>query len=188
MAVNGIHGDSKERCSVADNAFCLSCRYPLRGLPSKRCPECGRPFDLSDPTSVGWYGPGVRARLRAWAKRVASIQVAIMALSACGATLLGWSAICWFFVVGDMMLRDFWGLGWQHALWVFPVVIVTPILAGAAQRIAARRGNRSSRGQKLLLSVGVVVIASLIASCVLLPLLVAATFKGIGPGVGRSVS
>jgi hypothetical protein len=32
-----------------DNAVCLSCRYPLRGLPSTRCPECGRVFDPGNP-------------------------------------------------------------------------------------------------------------------------------------------
>jgi hypothetical protein len=41
---------------------CLTCGYDLRGLPEKRCPECGRPFDAmsrildrapSKPTS--WY-------------------------------------------------------------------------------------------------------------------------------------
>lgn len=25
--------------------YCLGCYYDLRGLPSNRCPECGRPFD-----------------------------------------------------------------------------------------------------------------------------------------------
>lgn len=32
---------------------CLECGYPLYGLPERRCPECGTPFDLSQvlPTS-----------------------------------------------------------------------------------------------------------------------------------------
>jgi hypothetical protein len=29
--------------------FCRGCGYALIGLPSNRCPECGREFDLSDP-------------------------------------------------------------------------------------------------------------------------------------------
>lgn len=31
--------------------FCLDCRYPLRGLTNHVCPECGRGFDLKDPTT-----------------------------------------------------------------------------------------------------------------------------------------
>jgi len=30
---------------------CLGCGYILEGLPGNRCPECGRAFDLSDPTT-----------------------------------------------------------------------------------------------------------------------------------------
>lgn len=30
-------------------AFCLNCFYDLRGLPTGRCPECGRAFDPDDP-------------------------------------------------------------------------------------------------------------------------------------------
>lgn len=30
---------------------CLSCGYVIDGLPEDRCPECGRHFDLEDPTT-----------------------------------------------------------------------------------------------------------------------------------------
>jgi hypothetical protein len=33
-------------------ALCLSCNYPLRGLTSPRCPECGHAFDLDDPWTM----------------------------------------------------------------------------------------------------------------------------------------
>ena len=33
---------------------CLSCSYLLVGLPENRCPECGRTFDPSDPTTFCW--------------------------------------------------------------------------------------------------------------------------------------
>jgi hypothetical protein len=29
--------------------FCKACKYELRGAASRRCPECGRPFDPADP-------------------------------------------------------------------------------------------------------------------------------------------
>jgi hypothetical protein len=31
---------------------CLGCDYLLRDLPTPRCPECGRPFDPLDPTTM----------------------------------------------------------------------------------------------------------------------------------------
>ena len=30
---------------------CLGCGYDLRSLPEHRCPECGRPFDSSNPAT-----------------------------------------------------------------------------------------------------------------------------------------
>lgn len=35
--------------SPSEEGFCAKCRYPLRGLPEPRCPECGKAFDPSDP-------------------------------------------------------------------------------------------------------------------------------------------
>jgi hypothetical protein len=34
--------------------FCIACHYPLRQLAptTRNCPECGRPFDPTDPSSV----------------------------------------------------------------------------------------------------------------------------------------
>src|SRR5215207_7908717 len=32
--------------------LCLGCNYPLWGLPTPRCPECGREFDPLDPTTM----------------------------------------------------------------------------------------------------------------------------------------
>jgi hypothetical protein len=31
--------------------FCLKCRYPLHGLTEHECPECGSPFEPSDPAT-----------------------------------------------------------------------------------------------------------------------------------------
>ena len=31
--------------------FCRDCKYPIRGLERSRCPECGRPFQPSDPST-----------------------------------------------------------------------------------------------------------------------------------------
>src|SRR3954447_17012614 len=44
MTVSDEHG-------VAEGS-CWECGYALRGLASRRCPECGRAFDPADPTTV----------------------------------------------------------------------------------------------------------------------------------------
>jgi len=49
--------------AVPNSARCLHCSYALRGLTSRRCPECGVPFDLNDPRTMclpgrrepGWW-------------------------------------------------------------------------------------------------------------------------------------
>jgi hypothetical protein len=43
--------------AVPDEALCLGCNYPLRGLVSARCPECGRPFDPADPITLNLGRP-----------------------------------------------------------------------------------------------------------------------------------
>lgn len=45
---------SQEREStvaLGPNYHCQRCGYNLRGVPSGRCPECGRAFDANDPTT-----------------------------------------------------------------------------------------------------------------------------------------
>src|SRR5436305_14684318 len=51
--------------SIQDRAACLGCGYALRGLESRRCPECGRAFDPSDPATMN-MGQAVRG----WAQRL----------------------------------------------------------------------------------------------------------------------
>ena len=48
---------------VPDAALCLSCNYPLRGLESRRCPECGRGFDPDEPMSMNLGRPLDRTAL-----------------------------------------------------------------------------------------------------------------------------
>lgn len=40
---------------LPDIAQCLNCRYLLRGLPGRVCPECGAAFDPADPAT--YYDP-----------------------------------------------------------------------------------------------------------------------------------
>jgi hypothetical protein len=48
-----------------EDAKCVNCRYPLRGITSTNCPECGRAFDPSDVRTM--HVPGTPS---AWAHRV----------------------------------------------------------------------------------------------------------------------
>jgi hypothetical protein len=43
--------------------LCLDCNYPLHGLPTPRCPECGREFDPADPQTMN-----MGRELTAWMK------------------------------------------------------------------------------------------------------------------------
>jgi hypothetical protein len=43
------HGLMIDPASPSQEGFCTKCRYPLRGLPEPRCPECGKPFDPANP-------------------------------------------------------------------------------------------------------------------------------------------
>ncbi|MEX2215084.1 MAG: hypothetical protein WD768_13195 [Phycisphaeraceae bacterium] len=42
-----------ERAPVHRPMYCLGCEYRLDQLTERRCPECGRAFDPSDPHTFG---------------------------------------------------------------------------------------------------------------------------------------
>jgi hypothetical protein len=64
----------------SQDAICRNCGYPLVGLPSHRCPECGGDFDPADPRTFligqsAWFWHSLRTRLRiiaGWWVRVGS--------------------------------------------------------------------------------------------------------------------
>jgi hypothetical protein len=64
---------------------CWECGYSLRGLESRRCPECGRPFDPADPTTmnmgreVGWLAAWLM-RPPGWMLHVLTAFAVLMAL------------------------------------------------------------------------------------------------------------
>src|SRR4051794_19747730 len=74
---------------LPDHARCLGCGYPLRGLGSRRCPECGREFDADDLRTVNLGrvpGRVGRALLRpsGWRPTLVAVAAAIAMLSATG--------------------------------------------------------------------------------------------------------
>ncbi|MCC7292507.1 MAG: hypothetical protein IT449_10655 [Phycisphaerales bacterium] len=61
---------------ASDNGFCIFCGYPLRGLPSGICPECGRAFDPENPKTFD--SSARQSHRRRW--RRAGIALLILAL------------------------------------------------------------------------------------------------------------
>lgn len=69
---------------------CLFCRYPLEGLSSNRCPECGREFDPHDPATFDpTAAPSVLGSHVFW--RWALVLTTVPPL---GNTAI--AALCWF--------------------------------------------------------------------------------------------
>lgn len=69
---------------------CLFCRYPLEGLASNRCPECGREFDPHDPATFDpTAAPSVLGSHVFW--RWALVLTTVPPL---GNTAI--AALCWF--------------------------------------------------------------------------------------------
>ena len=44
--------------------YCLGCGYIIDNLPEPRCPECSRPFDLSDPSTFTYEQQGAKKTRR----------------------------------------------------------------------------------------------------------------------------
>src|SRR5881227_2425125 len=67
---------------------CWECGYSLRGLLTPRCPECGRPFDPADKTTmnmgteVGWIKRWLM-RPPGWPTHILTAAAVFMSLWAC---------------------------------------------------------------------------------------------------------
>ena len=78
---------------AADTPRCLDCAYCLFGLPDSRCPECGRPFDLTDPSTFSIKPPLVRWRLWLPGLLLATgMGVVIFLVILIGGFGIGWAA------------------------------------------------------------------------------------------------
>jgi hypothetical protein len=121
--------------------LCLTCNYPLRGLPTPRCPECGREFDPLDPATMNmgrelnevakWVLGPVRWPVNVlswgalafalWAARLPGGEVgassSVIILAALGVLWLAWP------VVRVMAAKRY---GWPHSL----------LMRGQKQRVA----------------------------------------------------
>ena len=71
--------------------YCKKCNYDLRHLTSRRCPECGRPFDPDDPST---YLPTIGVPI--W------IRACFFLLTLC----LPLTALAWWVVLTDQHWMD----------------------------------------------------------------------------------
>jgi hypothetical protein len=99
-----------------ESALCLKCNYPLRGLTSRRCPECGREFDPADVWTMNAGRPmgAIAARL---SKPTVTHFRAVLIL---------------------LMLAIIWGQSWLPGAYV--VSIFATLLAGVTVVYRAVRG------------------------------------------------
>lgn len=71
-------GDPAGSALPADrDVYCPGCMYNLRGVASRRCPECGRPFDLArlSVSQIPWVHRREIGRIGAFRKTVAMVML-----------------------------------------------------------------------------------------------------------------
>ena len=100
--------------------LCRDCDYPLRDLPVPRCPECGRPFDPADGSTMNLGKP-----MAPWARAVAADSGWPTYL----AMLLPWAWVVW-----RARNPEFYYLEW----FVFLILSFTLFAVLALVRSAAR--------------------------------------------------
>jgi hypothetical protein len=76
--------------STQPRLFCRKCGYPLIGLTTSTCPECGNPFDLQNPRTFSRRPP--RDWMQRWLLRVKILLLGLVAFAALG---FGWLGRGW---------------------------------------------------------------------------------------------
>ena len=97
--------------------YCKHCGYDLRGLPSPRCPECGKDFDPANPRTFARRPP--RSPVWRWAKRLTLLLLAAIAL------LAGtWGWFYWGWRQEQQALAKLSGFSVEHIELVVPPWLV----------------------------------------------------------------
>ena len=154
-------GDAFPQPSI-ESAFCMACGYSLHGLASRRCPECGRPFDPGDPTTQS-----IGAPLRRWQRSLLKpmgwplFSLPILGTAAL-AYLSGWPhlmPIPWSVLTGEVRWppMSIWPLTAPDIirytsilLWTaFATIVILRRMLRMAVPLAARRANFKSNNRRL---------------------------------------
>src|SRR5688572_1775855 len=139
--------------------LCLTCGYPLHGLPTPRCPECGREFDPLDPRTMNM------------GRELSELAKFVLGPVRWPVSLMSWGAIAislWYARLPGGQLANsssIWILSSLGALW-----ILWPIVRWIAARKYGWPTSLLMRGQRLRLTVGLCIVAAALAIFYELPL------------------
>lgn len=139
--------------------LCLDCGYALHGLPTPRCPECGRPFDPLDPKTMN-MGREL-SELAKWVLGPVRWPVSLMSWGAIAISL--WYAR----LPGDQLANSssLWILIGLGVLW-----LAWPIVRVAAARRYGWPTSLLMRGQRLRIAVGLSLLLTAVAIVYQLPM------------------
>src|SRR6185437_4112607 len=125
IAVVTIAGTTIE---VPEGALCLGCNYALRGLPTSRCPECGREFDPVNVLSMrlpGWWQWLLR-----WSSRPAARLLYLWPLAAASLMVAAWMVI----------IEPTWrGWEWSDRFWRASIWLWSALLVVWVVRLRSRQ-------------------------------------------------
>lgn len=140
--------------------LCWECGYSLQGLPTPRCPECGRPFDPADPATMNLgqhVGPVARRLMRppGWPLYSLTAFAVLLSLWAAAAPMPSGQIVSLLSTLSRLAEQETWGDAFTQYYEV-PVRYAYAILAwGLVAGIwVARRGARGitvrriARGQR----------------------------------------
>jgi hypothetical protein len=136
--------------------LCLDCNYPLQHLASHRCPECGRPFDPDEPTTMNMGRP-----LGAFAKfALGPIRPVVRWITAAAVGFTLWTARLpggrWSVPWAAVALLV--GIGTLWLVWPLLRMLVARHRGWTRQQLTRGRRSRVIVGALVLLTAGVVVL------------------------------
>jgi hypothetical protein len=159
-----VEADSAVSCAKPHSAetplgLCLDCNYPLWGLPTPRCPECGREFDPLDPKSMN-MGRSLTAFAR-WAMGPLRWPVNLLSWAAMGYAL-------WMARLPGAQLRNSSSLIILFALGLF--WLTWPMVRVSIARKYGWPHSLLMRGQRQRVTVGIALLLASMAVWYDLPL------------------
>jgi hypothetical protein len=139
--------------------LCLTCGYALHGLPTPRCPECGREFDPLDPRTMNM------------GRELSELAKFVLGPVRWPVSFMSWGAIAmalWYArLPGGQIAQSssIWILVSLGVLW-----IAWPIVRIIAAKTYGWPTSLLMRGQRLRLTVGLCILAAAVAIFYQLPM------------------
>lgn len=146
--------------------LCLDCGYALRGLPTPRCPECGREFDPLDPATMNM------------GRELSSLAKWVLGPIRWEVNLMSWGALV--FAIwsarqpGEELARSG---GWLILVGLATLWLAWPLVRVIAARKYGWPHSLLMQGQKLRVTVGLCFVLTAAAVHYSLPLKAAVKFS-----------